>query len=502
MLNPFYASEKMFDLMSEARTRMNDFSTQFAHSYLDMMSLGVEDIMRSVGLRHILRHKLIGGGLMPFLSNLIDFEKTESEKLVSILKGESKDNLIQYFGKLSEKFLSGMRYDFVVNNLGKQLFGSAKYAGEKRIAENDYYTLTYIPKKGSGPRKGIIFHAGGVLPFSDKLFRFLPEINFFERFIEAGLDVYAMELKGDIVSNPEMKKLTVEKMIDTVHDFTDKAFEHSGKEKMILEGYCGLGMQTAAAVLADVENMKKKIHTLMLMVSPIDGRKCNELGEIMNLFPKSMMFLNLIFTAMRDEVIKGDNLQRTIDVAKKSFFEKTPIGRFFHGWKSGSFANVEKVEDLDPKLRMDIAGTYWISPFNAGLFPVPVSLSHFSTMIFTVGVNKEGVLPVRYKGKQLSFANLKNSGIRFLAFYGDMDAMVPHSTAEFLKDLLGNQVEIIVHEKTGHVSYILSPNRWDESNEKAFKPGIISTMLKGVTPKSTEKGEAKDVKDSGNAGKK
>ncbi len=484
MFNPFYDKDKFFDMLSTTRTRMNDYSRELFHSTFDMMMLGLDDIMRSVGLRHILRHKLIGGGLIPMIASIMDFEKWETERLIEILKGDSDETLMDFLKETSSKILSGMRYDHLVNKLGKQLFGSATFEGEKKIAENDWFTLTYIPAKGS--KKAVLFHQGGVLPYSDRIFRFLPEINFFDRFIEAGIDVYAMELKGDIVTNPKIKNLNVEKMIETSHEFTDIAFKHNGGKRMILEGYCGHGMQTAASLLADVDGMKKKVSEFMLMVSPIDGRKCNELGEMMNLFPKSMMFWNLVLTAMRGEVVKGDNLQRTIDVAKKSFFEKTTFGRFVHGWKAGLYSNVKNVNDLDKRLKMDLAGAYWISPVNATLYPVPVSLSHFSTMIFTVGVTEDGKLPVRYKGKRLSFSDLKNTDIHIVAFYGDLDAMVPSKTADFMNDLMGDQFTQVVHEKTGHVSYILSPKRWQESGDRSFKPGIISTILKNYKPGSKQ----------------
>ncbi len=476
MFNPFYDKNKFFDMMSEARTRMNDYSRELFHSTFDMMMLGMDDIMRSVGLRHILRHKLIGGGLIPMLSSIMDFEKWETEKFIGILKGDSDETLFDFLKETSSKVLSGIKYDHLVNNLGKQLFGSATFEGEKIIDENDFFTLTYIPAKGT--KKAVLFHQGGVLPYSDRIFRFLPETNFFDRFIEAGIDVYAMELKGNIVTNPSMKNLTMDKLIESSHRFTDKAFEHNGGKRMILEGYCGHGMQTAASLLADVEGMQKKVCELMLMVSPIDGRKCNELGDIMNLFPKSMMFWNLMLTAMRGEVVKGDNLQRTIDVAKKSFFEKTTFGRFFHGWKSGLYSDITKIDDLDKRLRMDLAGAYWISPVNATLYPVPVSLAHFRTLLFTVGVSDDGLLPLRYKGKRLNFNDIKKTDLHVTAFYGDLDAMVPFQTADFMKELLGKQFTHIVHEKTGHVSYILSPNRWKEGTDRSFTPGIISTILK------------------------
>jgi hypothetical protein len=445
--------------------------------------MSAQDLIRSVGLRHVLRHKLIGGGLLPFISSIMDLEKRETDKLVSIIRGETNESLAEYLVQLSEKFLSGLRYDYLVNNLGKQLFGSAKFKGEKKLGENDFYTFTYIPHTAKGPKKAAVFHVGGVLPYSDRLFRFLPETNFYDRFLEAGVDVFAMELKGDIFTNPAMKKLTVEKMIDSVHYFSDIAFKENGNEKMIIEGYCGLGMQAVSSVLADVDAMSKKFGVLVTMVSPIDGRSCNELSNIMNLFPKSMMFLNLLFSSMQDEVVKGDNLRRTIDIAIKSFFDKTAFGRFIHGYKSGVFSNIKDVRELDEKLQRDLAGSYWISPENAAKYPVPLSLSHFSTMLFTVGVTKDGVTPIKYKGKRLDFKDLKKSDIKMISFYGELDGMVPPKTCDVLIGVLGDQFQKVSHAKTGHVSYILSPERWDESNPKSFQPGVLSTILSKM-PKS------------------
>ena len=99
-----------------------------------------------------------------------------------------------------------------MQTLGKEIFGAAVYKGEKRLVETDHFTLTYIPaKEGTTKQKAALFHVGGILPYSDELFRFIPEVSFFDRFIERGIPVYAMELRGDKDTIKNYGNLNLEK---------------------------------------------------------------------------------------------------------------------------------------------------------------------------------------------------------------------------------------------------------------------------------------------------
>lgn len=113
---------------------------------------------------------------------------------------------------------------------------------EKLLTSNEYFNLTYLPAKN--PNGLAVFHVGGILPYSDKIFRFLPEINFYERFLENGISIYALELKGNKFNIPKYNTIKLEYILQTINEFSKIAFIHNQKRKMILEGYCGLGIQS------------------------------------------------------------------------------------------------------------------------------------------------------------------------------------------------------------------------------------------------------------------
>jgi len=421
------------------------------------------------------QERLAEGGGLAAARAVADMQLDAAQALLGVAKGE-RDGA-EVMGELGSRTRAGLRYESLVQTWGRQLFGSARLAGESVVAEDSHYRLVYIPARAGSPEAPPLFHVGGVLPYGDAFFRLLPEANFYERFTERGLPVYALELKGDRQA-VDFQDLTLEGVIDAVSHFSGLAFDHAKGRKMILEGYCGLGAQALSYALARPLEANARFKVVGLFVSPVDGTRCRDLAQIMQLMPKQVLEASYRWAELTGDYIGGDSLRITQDLALKGFFAKTPLGRFVSGWKKPEYAAVATIDDLTPEMRKDLAGAYWISPENCRRWPVPLDLSRFSAGLFTHGVDEKGALPASYHGRPISVADgAQGTRLQFVGFYGGKDALVPDATADVLKRELGERYTHVVHPGAGHVSYVFSRKAWDPANPKGLTPNPVDALL-------------------------
>lgn len=395
-----------------------------------------------------------------------------ADEMAALTKLDPNTLPLQMWWDWAERQQSAINFHYFVHTFGRQLFGSATFEGETLLAENDLFRLTHIPVKPGVEKKATMFHVGGFVPYSDNLFRLLPEANFFDRFIEKGIEVYEMKCKcATDRFNPQLLDLSVERIIESVHTFSEIAFEHSGRKKMILEGYCGTGLHTYTSYLADIENMAARFNLILTFVSPLDGRKCTIFEEM----HRALNYLN-----PSEKNVDGRTISQVLDTVQQRNFEKTPMGALVHGWKNKEYAKVEKIEDLTPRQRSELAAWYWLSLEHGSYYPLSQDLYRFFTPLFAQGVSQEGVLPCAYKGKTLNLNDLKKTKVKVLTFLGGSDHLVDPHTADILKTILGKNCENVIHEKTGHVAYIFNPSRWRSDDKRAFKPDIIATIFSKI----------------------
>lgn len=435
-----------------------------------------------------MNERLLEGGPLAATRALVEMQLDTAAAVLDAVRGD-RDGL-DVVGELGSRTRAGLRYDLLVQTLGRQLFGSARLPGEELLGEDAHYRLVYIPAKAGVEPQAPLFHVGGVLPYGDRVFRLLPESCFYERFTERGMPVYALELKGDSTAI-DYSGLTLEKVIDAIAHFSGLAFDHAKGQKMVLEGYCALASQTLAYALARPLEANARFRVVATFVGPVDGTRCKSLAEIMRLMPEEVLATSYRSAELTGGYIGGDNLRTTQDVALAAFFGKTPLGRFAAGWKKPEYAAVDGIESLTPEMRRDLAGTYWTSPENCRRWPVPLDLSKFSSSLFTRGVGIDGGFAGTYQGRPLHLADgLKGTRLQFVGFYGGKDPLVPEVTAEPMKQILGNRYTHVVHPNVGHVAYLFSPKAWDAANPKGFKPNPVDALLDAYGKASAKKSTA------------
>jgi len=443
----------------------------------------VHDSLNSMRLAVYTSEHLFEGTFFPAMQAMVSMQEQWANGFVDTVRG---DRTLKGFGRDAwDRLRSGARFNRLVNTLGRDLFGSARFEGETILAEDEYFKLVYIPPKAGVPVQAPLFHAGGAIPYGDRLFRLLPEANLFGRFVERGMPVYAMELRGDRYEIA-YGSLTLAELVDSIERLSTVAYEHAGR-KMVLEGYCGHGMQLLAYLAAKPEDVDEKMCAVAMFVSPIHGPECSIIADLPQLAPGRLTELQLSLLEHSTGYMPGDTMRLSLDLALKKNFLKTPFGRFVEGWNQSDLAGIKKVEDLSPVQRKMLVGAYWISPANGNRFPIPVDLSRFANEMFAKGLSPKGDIPYTYRGRALSLADfVTRTSIPVLGFYGGTDPMIPDRTGYALMNLLQDRYRHVVHPNAGHISYVFSTKQWDPGHPKAFRPNPIDAILGSIREEPTE----------------
>ena len=437
------------------------------------------DSIRLLELGSTSSHRLFEGSVAPAMHAVVQVQQDVAGSALDCLRGERRWR--EAAGETWQRLRAGLRYGSLVSSWGKQLFGSACFAGEQVLSEDEFLRLSYLPPAEGVPAQPVaLFHAGGGIPYSDRIFRMLPEANFYDRFRERGIAVYAMELRGDR-HQVDYAKLDLDTLIDSIERLSSVAFEHCGRRKMILEGYCGHGMQMLGYVAAKPEDADAKFAAIATFVAPIDGSECKELSEIVLLMPEPWIDGSTALWRLLGGYVPGDAMRSGLDLSLRTTFHKTPLGYFVAGWAQKELGAAHGVSELTPPQRRDLAGAYWISPDNANRFPIPVGLSSYATALFRRGIGKDGSIPFAYRGQPLSLQALRErTHMPVFGFYGGRDVMVPDRSAYVLLSVLGERYRHVVHPQAGHISYVLSPRMWKPSDPRGLRPNPIDLLLQAV----------------------
>lgn len=422
-----------------------------------------------------LNERFVEGGAVPTLQALTEMGKDLTTLASETFSGQR--TVDQYLAELASRARSGGRYGGLIRTLGGELFGTARFEGEGILDGDDLFTLSYLPPRTvEGERPPALFHVGGFLPYSDRIFRILPEANLFLPFLERGIGVYAMELRAPADRLPGLGRVTVAQILRCIDRFTDRAFAHDGR-KLLLEGYCGLGMPVLAYLAAFPESADRKIRVAATMVAPVDGRKCTLISRMTETLPEGARLANMALTELLGNIVPGDAIRQGLDLPIGAFFPKTPFGQFMAGWKNKAYAEVRTVSDLTPAQRRELAGAYWISPENCRRYPMPADLVNLSNRLFSTGVGEDLTLPIEHEGRPLNLRTIVDkTSIRLFGFYGGRDLLIPEATGRVLM-ALGPRYTHVVHEKAGHISYVLSPEIWKPGARNVLQPNPIDLML-------------------------
>lgn len=376
-------------------------------------------------------------------------------------------------------------YARTVDRLGRELFGSARFAGEELLVEEGAYRLSYLPAVEGVPRQPFaLFHAGGLIPYGDRLFRLLPECNFYGHFLARGIPVYAMELRGD-ATEVNYGQITLDGLIERIEHFSSVAHEHNAGGDLVLEGYCGHGAQALAYVAAKPEDAQRKFALITTFVSPLDGTECDELAAMIKATPAHLLSAVMKVWELLGGAVPGSGVGMWLDLPLRLILNKSPLGGALTGWHRTDLLGARTVADLDPGQRRWLAGAYWVSAAGADRFPISVDVMRFGSKLFTQGIGNKGELPHVYEGRPLSLATIaQETNLEVLGFYGAKDSMVPDRTAHCLSRVFGDRYTHVVHPQAGHVSYVFSPGVWKAGSRRALVPNPIDLMIEKLASRS------------------
>lgn len=380
--------------------------------------------------------------------------------------------------RLGVKAKSGSAYAKLVDTVGRDLLGSARFAGETTLADNGVYRLQYLPPAEGVPRSDVaIFFVGGFIPYGDRLFRFLPEANLFDRYLERGLPVYLMEVSGDGSAPKSLENVTAEQVVDWIDAFAGIAFTHNGERRLSAQGYCGSAIHLLSWLSALPGSAGEKIATATLYAPPLDARRCL-LAEPVSLIPRSLMWATLRRSELFGGRYHGLELWAGLDVSLRNVFRKTSAGRFATGWRKPELAGQRDANGLSVKRRFELADAYWTSIDNARRHSMPVALVRQAMHLHERGVDADGHLGFSYRGRPVGLRALATeSRIRVCAFFGGRDKLVPPEAGRPLKVFLGDRYREVFHPNAAHVGYVCRPDQWRTGGPDAFDPNPLDVIL-------------------------
>lgn len=439
----------------------------------------MEELLRAARASLYLAAHTFEGQVLPAIAGASEIRQDLERSWLDALAG--RKGMADHVREVGDRVAAGSRYQGLVEGLGRELFGSATYAGEQLLYRNGVYRLSYLPAKQGAPETGVaMFFVGGFIPYGDRLFRFLPEANLFDRYLERGIPVYLMELVGDRHEIEGLGAIDVERQIDWIEEFATVAFRHNGGRKLTAQGYCGSGIQLLAYLAARPRDAGAKFKTASLFVTPVDARKCTIFSELVANLPRSLVWVTLQRSQLLGGYLRGVEMWAGLDTSLKAVFIKTSAGRFVAGWKKPGYAKVATVADLSPLQRFELAGAYWISVHNADRFPIPVDLVRRAVHLYDQGVSEEdgGGLGFEYRGRPVTLRGLaEESQLRLTGFFAGQDKLVQEESGFVLAKIFGPRYRHVVHPTAAHVSYACFPAQWDPKHPKAFLPNPIDVIL-------------------------
>ena len=418
--------------------------------------------------------------VFPALESALEVEDQLAGSLVASLR-EGR-GLRSFLAEAGGRLGGALRFPGLVHTVGRTLFGSAVLPGEAVVAEDEYFRLVHVPPAaGVPPQPLALFHSGGAIPYGDRLFRLAPGFDFYGHFARRGLPVYVMELKGDRLAC-DCGRLDMDGLIDRTARLSSAAWEHNGRRRMVLEGYCGNASQALAYLAARPEDATRKFSALATFVAPVDGRRCTALADFARATPEGLVeaqhWLAAVFGG---GYLSADGTRLGIDLPLRALFHKSYPGLLAMGWQREDLSGAAAAGGLTPAQERDLAGAYWVSPANARRWPIPEGIGRYMSALFTRGVDGRGNLPWSHGGEPLSLrAVAAHTDLRVYGFFGGRDPVVPDASGHVLHRVFGDRYRHVVHPDAGHVSYVLSPEMWDAAASRRFDPNPIDLLLEDL----------------------
>jgi len=428
----------------------------------------------------------LDGNVVPSWQAGLQLQRAFRGSVLDVIAGKRK--LKDLAKESGERLRAGIRFQRLMNTLGKEAYGSARFDGEVELAREGGFKLSYLPPKdGVAPVDVAIFHAGGVIPYGEGIFRLTPEYNLYERFRERGMPVYVMEIAGDS-KTVDYAHITMDMIIRATQRLSTVAFEHNGKRKMALEGYCGSGTQSLAYLAALPEDVEEKFSVFVTFVTPVDGKKCGKLAEQVQRTPMALADAQLGTFETLGMTVPPDMQRVGLDLTLGAVMAKSAFGYFTTGWMRHDLARAKTAADLTPQQRRDLAGAYWISPDSARRFPVPVDVSRYTSRMFSEGVAPDGRMPWTFEGRPLSLGDTAaKTHIRAIGIFGAEDPVIPDRTGHVMMQIFGDRYQHVVHPGIGHISYVLTPRAW-QPGPRGMRPNPVDLILAAAGAEAKEAG--------------
>ncbi|MFZ0240956.1 MAG: metal transporter [Desulfobacterales bacterium] len=366
-------------------------------------------------------------GLASSLTGMTDYHTTTATRAATALfnsagmgKGEDFAKFVANEAALLEKVV----YSFprAIRAIGSEYGFHFENDGYRKIAETDRFTVYQVlPRNGAAVRsdgKPILIIPPYVL--GANILAFLPGENksYVHAYANQGIPTYVRVIK-DIDTIPAVQTMTGEDDIIDTRFFCERIKAIHGNP-VTLNGFCQGGFIAVVGVLTG--ELDGVVDALITCVAPMDGTRSKALIEYMQHLPSRFRDLGYAVKDLPNgnRVVDGKVMSWVYKL--KSMEKEAPVHTFYRDLiMFGRNGNGEvKIS------RTAAAINHWLIYDRNDL---PEAITKISFDSYTIPVTKNGTLPFKLFGREVTFQRLREKPLPYLICYGKEDDLVDSEAA-------------------------------------------------------------------------
>jgi hypothetical protein len=294
--------------------------------------------------------------------------------------------------------------------------------GYHKIAETERFTVYQVL-----PRNGTAVRANGkpilIIPpyvLGANILAFLPGENksYAHAYANQGIPTYIRVIK-DIDTTPAVQTLTGEDDILDTRFFCERIKAIHGNS-VTLNGFCQGGFIAVSGMLSG--ELDGLVDALITCVAPIDGTRSKALIEYMQHLPPRFRDLGYAVKDLPNgnRVVDGKVMSWVYKL--KSMEKEAPVHTFYR-----DLMMFGRNGDMDFKISKTAAAiNHWLI-YDRNDLPEDITKMSFDS--YTIPIGKDGTLPFKLFGRELTFKRLQEKPMPYLICYGKEDDLVDQEAA-------------------------------------------------------------------------
>lgn len=366
-------------------------------------------------------------GLVSSLTGMNDYHTASAVRAANALlnsagmgKGE---NFCDYMAK-EAALLNKVVYSYprAIRAIGSEYGFHFEDGGYHKVGETERFTVYQVL-----PRNGAVVRPTGkpvlIIPpyvLGANILAFLPVENksYVHAYANQGIPTYIRVIKA-IDNSPAVQTLTGEEDILDTRFFCERIKAIHGRP-VTLNGFCQGGFIAVVGMLSG--ELDGVVDALITCVAPIDGTRSKALIDYMQHLPPRFRDLGYAVKDLPNgnRVVDGKVMSWVYKL--KSMEKESPVHTFYR-----DLMMFDRSGNGDFKIsRTAAAINHWLIYDRNDL---PEAITKMSFDSYTIPITKDGTLPFKLFGREVSFQRLREKPVPYLICYGKEDDLVDSAAA-------------------------------------------------------------------------